>query len=143
MIHKKSDPMQISTTLQQMTLQEIVLAVLLQKNGTAYFRREALERGFKHVAAQHRPLQGLFSTQMDPATKKQVIALHRILAFLDRFQIVKDTGDSEHMFLTKTGKQYAESTLKENHGNDILEKVSPLSQSVWAYVDTYTRMMEF
>ncbi|MBI5398537.1 hypothetical protein HZB03_03665 [Candidatus Woesearchaeota archaeon] len=133
--------MQLSTTIQNMTLQEVVLAVLLQKTGTAYFNKDALARGFKHVSSNHRPLQGLFATQPDPVSRKPSIALNRILQFLDRCQVLKDAGDNEHMFMTKHGRAYAESELKENHGADVLNQVKPLSDQVWAFVDSYTRMM--
>jgi hypothetical protein len=133
---------QLSSTLQSMSLQEIVLGVLLQKKGTAYFKKEALARAFKHVSTQHRPLQGLFTSQVDPVSKKPVIALWRILTFMDRCNVVKDTGDSVHMFLTKAGKQYAEHELVENHGPEVLQNIQPLSDAVWTYADQYTRMMD-
>ena len=127
-----TDMVDLGTTT-EMTLSDMVLGIILLKQGDPNFSEDALAYVVKKAAENDSRLKGLFSISRDQIGDRST-GLDRVLVLLSVGGFyVTDVGDFQHVCMTTSGKEVAREELKESYGADVLEKLQPLAQSVWNY----------
>ena len=127
----------LDSLLKEMTHQDIILALILEKPGNSKFKEEALAYGLRKVSGKYPRLASLFHGTCD-GSPEHSSSFDNVLAFASMVHTLEVTGDWQFMYMPKSEKQDVREELRKEYGDGISDSLKEFVKEVWEAAETYS-----
>ena len=124
-----------TSTLEEMTLSQLLMGIILCKPKNISFKEESLEYGLRMASQHYQRLQTLVQKGCTASNPEKGSTLDTLWWFMKIGDMIRSTEDKQQVYMTEDGRRVAEHVLHKKTQKE-KEELAALAEIVWEHAES-------